>query len=241
MRTRVSFTLVGIDASIVEVVPLLVRRWRELKFDDDGVVLVGTERREGLRVESGRHAAAGARYSLVTVGERAGNFDIELVEDSDTVTKARVEQRGDGSVEIEVADRVMVRFAGDVPGSWPVKGHALGVAAAELDALPDGPLPQVHVSVEHSRMVGDAKGYVRGTDGGWRVDLDVHLRGRGVTRVLLGPVLMVVGKRAVREGVEKMAQDLNAVIKDGPLDPVKVADRVAEGFLASVARYRIRT
>ncbi|HVK21906.1 MAG TPA: hypothetical protein VM677_11150 [Actinokineospora sp.] len=247
MRTRVSFVIAGIDATAAEVVPLVVGRWRELVFDDDGVVLVDGERREGLAVEAGAHPRAGTRYSLVTVGERAANYDVELVEDTASRFVVRVEQHGDVPIEFELtkpAERAAVRFAGEVGGKWPIGGRVRGDASVDLRRLPAGDgEPQVLISVEHSRVVGDAKAFVRGIDGGWRVDVDVRLRGSGITRVVLGPVIMIMGRRAVGEVVDKIAADLNAAVLSAgtPLDAVKVADRVARGFLDSVARYRIRT
>ncbi|SDJ12384.1 hypothetical protein SAMN05192558_110115 [Actinokineospora alba] len=239
MRIKSAVTLVGVDDSIAEVVPLLVKRWQELVFDDDGVVLVDGRRREGLALVAGEHARAGARYEVVTAGERPGHYVAEVVADSPTEVRVRVDRAGDVPIEVTVAkgaSKVDATFDGSVEG---LAGTVRGTAALDLDRLQED-APQLVGSIEHDRVVGVVKAWVRP---GWTVDVEADVRGKGLLRPVVAPMLWLRGKRVLTKILEKRAAEIRALSErlGSPLDPVVVADKIADDFLADVVPYKLRT
>ncbi|MBC6448632.1 hypothetical protein [Actinokineospora xionganensis] len=239
MRIKSAVTLLGVDDSIAQVVPLLVKRWQESVFDDDGVVLVDGRRREGLALVAGEHAKPGARYEVVTAGERPGHYVAEVLADSPGEVRVRVEQADDVPIEATVAKgaaKVDATFDGSVEG---IGGAVRGTVALDLDG-PRGAEPQVVGSIEHDRVVGDVRAWVRP---GWTVDVEADVRGKGLLRPLVAPVLWLRGKRTLTKILEKRAAEIQALTErlGSPLDPGLVADKIADDFLADVVPYKLRT
>lgn len=239
MRINSAVTLVGVDASIATVVPLLVKRWQDLAFDDDGVVIVAGKRREGLALVAGEHPRTGARYEIVTAGEHPGHYTAETVADTPTELRLRIEQPDDVPIDLTVAgSKVTAAFGGTVDRGGSVEGSA----TLDLDRLP-GDEPQLVVAVKHDRAVGDVKAWVRPTEGTWRLHAKADVRGRGLLRPLIAPLLWIRGRRALTQALERVASEVTALSErcGNPLDPKKVADKIADDFLASVVPYKLRT
>ncbi|MGH3859476.1 hypothetical protein [Actinokineospora sp.] len=239
MRIKSAVRLVGVDDSIAEVVPLLLKRWQGLVFDDDGVVLVDGRRREGLALVAGEHAKAGARYEVVTAGERPGHHVAEVVADSPTEVRVRVEQAGDVPIDTTVAKRgskIAAAFDGTLDG---LGGAVRGTVGLDLDELHQDS-PQLVGSIGHDRVVGDVKAWVRP---GWTVEVEADLRGKGLLRPVIAPVLWLRGKRALTKVLEKRSAEIRALAErlGSPLDPALVADKLADDFLADVVPYKLRT
>jgi hypothetical protein len=235
MRIKSAVTVVGVDDSIAEVVPLLVKRWQELVFDDDGVVLVDGRRREGLALVDGEHPKAGARYEIVTAGERPGHYVAEVVGDTPTELHVRIERAGDVPIDLTVAkpgSKIDATFGGTLDGGWPLAGSVQGTATVAAH--------QMVASIKHDRVHADVTAWVRP---GWKIDVEADVRGKGLLRPLIAPVLWISGKRTLTQALQRRADDIKALADrlGSPLDPKAVADKIADDFLSDVVPYKLRT
>lgn len=237
MRIKSAVTVVGVDDSIAEVVPLLVKRWQGLVFDDDGVALVDGRRREGLALVDGEHPKAGARYEIVTAGERPGHYVAEVVADTQTELRVRIDRAGDVPIDLTVAkpgSKIDATFGGTLDGGWPLAGSVQGSATVDLAT------PQVVATIRHDRVLADLQAWVRPD---WKIDVEADVRGKGLLRPLIAPLLWIRGKRTLTQALQRRADDIKALADrlGSPLDPKAVADKIADGFLSDVVPYKLRT
>ena len=243
-------------AAVVDALPVLVGRLRDLSIDSAGVLDPTTgERREGLAVTSGVHCVPGSRYRLVTQAAHGDDADvapiisaIELLANDRRQFGLAIQGERPSFPDVVVTAHdlnrlgvVDVQSVHQTSERWLFCGPTTIDGTADLAQIrsADGISSAAAMRLHHRRIVATGTLTAAPGDGtSIRLTIDATVRGRGLMRPLLAVASLVfagkIRRSVAHDADEAMARWRKARTIGGRFDATTIADSLLAEWLPIV-------